>query len=50
MTKYIINLYSITGKPLGIQRYEHKTDAMQAVAHYVTLGYRVEIHKRNIDN
>ena len=45
MVKYVVMWYSASGTPLGVQYYEHKRDALQAVAHFVGLGYRVEIQK-----
>ena len=45
MTNYVVMWYSSTGRPLGVQYYEYKRDALAAVAHFVGLGYQVQIQK-----
>lgn len=45
MIKYVVMWRSISGQPLGVQYYEYKRDAFAAVAHFVGLGYNVEIQK-----
>jgi hypothetical protein len=45
MIKYVVCWYSASGQPLGVQWYEYKKDALQAVSHFVGLGYRVEINR-----
>lgn len=45
MIKYVVMWYSINGAPLGVQYYEHKKDALSAVAHFVSRGYSVTIQK-----
>jgi hypothetical protein len=45
MIKYVVMWYGHLGEPLGVQYYEHKRDALAAVAHFVGLGYCVEIQK-----
>ena len=45
MINYVITWIDVTGRPMGVQWYEYKKDAMQAVAHFVSLGYQVQIQK-----
>lgn len=45
MVNYVVMWYSLNGKPEGVQYYEYKRDALAVVAHFLTLGYRVEIQK-----
>lgn len=45
MINYVVSWFAVDGRPMGVQYYEYKRDALAAVAHFVTLGYRVEINK-----
>lgn len=46
MVNYVVSWFDrVSGRPLGVQYYEYKKDALAAVAHFVGRGYLVEITK-----
>jgi hypothetical protein len=45
MVNYVVMWHDRTGRPIGVQYYEYKRDALAAVSHFVSLGYSVEIQK-----
>lgn len=45
MVNYVVMWFARDGRPLGVQYYEYKKDALSAVAHFVGCGYSVQIQK-----